>query len=444
LAVPGPTSQNEPGAAAKGGQAGVAQPAKASGGRRRKIAVLLICLPAITLAAWLPVKSWLIPRIAAWYHAHAARTELKNYHNPQALQHLKECRKVWPEDPDLLLLAARAERRALHYTEAERLLDEYRKARGLNKAYSFEQLLLAAERNVDRVAERCRRSLEQDDEDSVLILEALTRGYFRQYQPGAARWCLDRWLEMEPNNAQVHYLDGQFQMNFTHKQDAALASYRRAVELDPEHEEARVCLAVLLLDPRDKTDAEEALKHFEFVADRRADNPGVQIGMAEAYNILGQPEKAIKIADAVLAEKPDHLQALSLRGRLALDQGQYEAAESWLRETLAVDPNIAGARHLLVQCLRHNNKTDEAARLEQESKQIQEDIVRSDEIITHDLPKSPHSAALQCELGKLMLRRGRVEEGLRWLESALHEDPQYTPALDALAEYRKKGQGKPK
>jgi tetratricopeptide (TPR) repeat protein len=437
-------SQNQPGAAAEKRQAGAVASAKAVPGRSRKITIRVIVLFAVTLAAaWLPAKSWVIPRISAWYHAQAAKTQLKKYHNPQALLHLKECRKVWPDDPDLHLLAARAERRALHYSESERLLEEYRKARGLDEAYSFEQLLLTAERNVDRVADRCRRALELGDDDPGLILEALTRGYFRQYQPGAARWCLELWQELEPNNAQVQYLDGQFQMSFTHKQDAARASYRRAVELDPEHEEARVCLAVLLLDSQDKADAEEALKHFEFVGNRRPENLSVRIGSAEAHNILGQSEEAVKITDAVLAEKPDLAPALSLRGRLAMDQGQYQAAETWLRKTLAVDPNIAGARYLLVQCLRHNNKTDEAEKLEQESKQIQEDIVRSDEIITRDLPKSPHSAALQCELGRLMLRRGRVEEGLRWLESALHEDKNYAPAQEALEEFRKKGAGRP-
>jgi tetratricopeptide (TPR) repeat protein len=416
-------------------------PAAQPRGRARKKTIGLLGSLAALVAAWLLFQPWLLPRFRAWQHARAARSELKNYHNSQALRHLQECRSIWPNDPDLLLLAARAERRSMHYAEAERFLEEFRSARGSDEACSFEQLLLNAERSVDRVANRCRWYVEQGHEDSALILEALARGYFRQYQPGAARWCLDRWLQMEPNNAQVHYLDGQFQMNFTHRYDSAQASYRRAVELDPEHEEARVCLAVLLLNSLSKPDAEEALKHFEFIADRRPDDLSVRMGMAEARNILGQAAEAIIITDAVLAQKPDDPQALSLRGRLALDQGQYEAAETWLRETLAVDPNIGGVRYLLVQCLRKNNKTEEAERLEKESKKIQDDILRSDEIITHDLPKSPHSAVLQCELGQLFLRRGRVEEGLRWLESALREDPKYEPAQKALAEFRKKGQG---
>jgi tetratricopeptide (TPR) repeat protein len=410
--------------------------------RGRKKAIRLITGVIAFIAVCILLQLWLIPHLKAWYHGHAARSELKNYHTPQALRHLDACRSVWPDDPDLALLAARAERRALHYAEAERLLEEYRNARGLDEAASFEQLLLSAERNVDRVADVCRRYVNEGHEDSALILEALTRGYFRQYQLGAARWCLDRWLELQPNNPQAHYLDGQFQQQFMHNERAAEIAFRRAVELDPEHEEARFAFAIALLASSDNPDAAQAVKHLEFVRERQPDNLRVQTGIAEARNLLGQPAEAIKIADAVLAQNPRFTPALALRGRLAMDQGQYAAAEIWLRETLVSDPNNAAARYMLVQCLRHNEKADEAERLEQESKQIQQDILRSDEIITRELPKSPHSAALQCELGQLFLRRGRIDEGLRWLESALREDSGYEPAQKALKEYQKKVQAK--
>src|SRR6516162_2782194 len=143
--------------------------------RGRKLVIGLGCGLAILVAGWFVLKPWLLPRLQAWDHVHSARSELKNYHNPQALRHLKECMRQWPDDPDLLLLTARAERRALHYAEAERLLERYQEARGLDDAYSFEQLLLTAERRVDRVADQCWRFVENGHEDTVLILEALTR-----------------------------------------------------------------------------------------------------------------------------------------------------------------------------------------------------------------------------------------------------------------------------
>ena len=421
---------------------GAAAPTRSRRWRRRLI-IGLVCGVAILIPGWFLLKPWLTPRLQLRQHTREVRSELKNYHNPQALRHLKECMHQWPDDPDLLLLAARAERRASHYAEAERLLERYQKARGLDEAYSFEQLLLAAERGVDRVADQCWRYIENGHDDSVLILEALTRGYSRQYQLGGARKCLDRWLQMQPDNAQAHYLNGKYQLDYSHKAERAGESFRRAFELDPEHEEARICLAVALLESHDRPNLAEAVKHLEWVRERQPDNFSVLVGLAEAQNELGQQAEAVKIVDSVLAERPNFAPALALRGRLAADQGQFAEAESWLRQALVGDPNNYVVRARLVQCLLNNDKQEEGRRLEEESKQILEDLGRYDQIVTRDLVASPRSPALMCELGQVLIRLGRREEGAHWLERALHEDPQYAPARRALTEYQNKGQTKP-
>src|SRR5947209_2756321 len=79
-------------------------------------------------------------------------------------------------------------------------------------AGSFEQLLLSAERAVGQAEGVCRRRVEQDDPDAPLILEALARGYLRQYRLGEARFCLDVWLGKQPDNPQALCLKGQFHM----------------------------------------------------------------------------------------------------------------------------------------------------------------------------------------------------------------------------------------
>src|SRR5262249_42322286 len=157
------------------------------------------------------------------------RSELEHYHNPQAIRHLHACLRVWPEDPDVLLLAARAARRARSYGEAERLLGVYQQARGLDAA-AFDQLLLSAERRIHQVADACWRQVDQGHPDAPLILEALTRGYLRHYRLAEARVCLDRWLQMQPDNAQALFLDGFFHMDYAHARAAAEASYRKAVQ----------------------------------------------------------------------------------------------------------------------------------------------------------------------------------------------------------------------
>jgi tetratricopeptide (TPR) repeat protein len=405
--------------------------------RRRWLWVVggLLALVAIGLAA-------ASPHLRAWYHLRVARAELQHYHTAQAQRHLQVCRETWPDSPEVLLLAARAERRALHYSEAQDLLDRYQRARGLDDAFSSEQLLLSAERNVDRVADQCWRYIAQDRPDTPLLLEALTRGYFRKYNLPAVRACLDRWLEIEPENPQAHYLDGQYRLTYAHKQSAAAASFRRALELDPDHDEARICLAVALLDSHGDPDVAEAAIQFEFVRQRQPDNLSVQVGLAECRKSLGQLDEAVKLVDQVLSKQPDYAPALALRGRLALDQGQFAEAETWLRQAFHGDPNNYVTRRQLFLCLLRNGKEEEARKLEQESKQIEDDLRRYDEIVTRDLPSNSHDPALLCELGELLLRLGRQEEGLRWLESALKEDKNYAPARKALEELQKKDRSK--
>jgi hypothetical protein len=76
--------------------------------RRRWLLLVLIGLIAAAVAV-------ACPHLRAWYHLRAARAELQRYHHPQAIRHLQICRAVWPRHPDVLLLAARAARRARVY-----------------------------------------------------------------------------------------------------------------------------------------------------------------------------------------------------------------------------------------------------------------------------------------------------------------------------------------
>src|SRR5262249_43816962 len=94
--------------------------------RRRLLAV------GILLALIVAGLIWAGPHLRTWYHFRAAQVEVQRCHNPQALRHLQVCLRDWPDDPDVLLLAARAERRALHYSEAGRLLEKYQQLRGLD------------------------------------------------------------------------------------------------------------------------------------------------------------------------------------------------------------------------------------------------------------------------------------------------------------------------
>ena len=376
------------------------------------------------------------PHVRAGYHLHAARTELQRHHNRQAIQHLQACLRTWPSSSEALLLAARAARRAHAYDEADRCLQKYYQVRGLDEAGGFEQLLLAVQRNVDdHLVAQCRHHVEQEHPDTILILEALAQGYLRHYRLPEARFCLNLWLERQPDNPQALCLMGQFHLDYERAPDRSIEKYRRAVQLDPDHEEARLGLAVALLESRGFA---EAAPHLEHLRQSQPDNLRVQVGLAECRYALDESDEAHRLLDRALTRQPEFAPALALRGRLALESGEHRTAETWLRQAVRRAPSDHQARYNLIRCLNHNDKAREAQQHEKWLRQREQDVKRFHEIVTRDLAKSPRDPALHCTLGELLLRSGHEAEGLRWLDSALRQNPQFPPARRALAEYRRK------
>jgi tetratricopeptide (TPR) repeat protein len=375
------------------------------------------------------------PHVRAWYHYRAAQDHLQRYHTVQAVRHLQACLRIWPSAPDVLLLAACAARRAGAYDEAEVCLDRYRRARGLDEAGNFEQLLLSAERGGDdHVVRHCRRLVEQDHPQTSLLLEALARGFLREYRLPEARFCLDLWLRKEPDNPQALCLQGQVHLDYEHLSDRAADRYRRAIEIDPDHEEALLGLSISLLESKL---FDEAIPHLQRLLQRQPGNLRVQVGLAECRAALDDPDEAIRLLDEVLARQPKFAPALALRGRLAVERGEYQAAEALLLQAVQGAPSDQAARYNLVLCLNHNGKSAEAKQHQQWLEQRKEDLKRF-EIVTRDLAQRPRDPALLSTIGELLLRSEFHEQGVQWLRSALRQDPQYAPARKALAEYYRK------
>lgn len=392
---------------------------------------LFLALLVLTAGAGIMVR----PHLRAWYCRSEARAELHRHHTPQAIRHLLICRAIWPRDPETLLLAARAARRARIYGDSERLLRDYRQVRGRDAASALEQLLLAAECRVEETADSCWQCLKEGRFDAALLLEALTRGYLQQYQLGQAQHCLERWRQIQPDNPQIFYLQGLCKLDYLHDRAGGEESYRRAVELDPDHEEARLGLAVALLMGKNFAQAAE---HFQHLRQCQPDNFRIHVSLAECLDALGQSALAERLVDEVLARQPECAAALSLRGQLALQSGQFDDAESWLRQALRRDPMDHRANYSLVRCLEQSGQQEEAQQQRRRLQQMEEDLARFNEIVTKEIAKSPQDPALHCALGQILLRSGQRAEGVRWLQSALRLDPHYAPALKSLEECQSK------
>jgi predicted Zn-dependent protease len=375
----------------------------------------------------------------AAYHYRAARQAMDAYDFTRARGHLERCLRVWPASASTHLLAAQAARRAGAFPEAQRHLDRCQELEDDPGFILREWNMLRAQRGElnPQVEGYLLSCLQQEPADTPLLLEALARGYLRASRVGDARRCMERLLALRPEQPQLLVWYGEILEHFG-RLDLAVKAYQEALDLDPDNDWCRLCLAEKQLY---RAQPAAAAVHFEVLLHRLPGNPAVRLGLARCRRMCGQPEEARELLDALAAEQPGEALILSERGKLALDLGELAEAEDWLRRALARMPHDRQTVFALYQCLAQRGRTEEAKKYLAQVEALDADRKRLAEL-TEQVIKTRHAPALRCELGLVCLRLGQEQDGLRWLVSALIDDPTHAPAHRALADYYEKA-GKP-
>jgi Tfp pilus assembly protein PilF len=370
----------------------------------------------------------------AWAHVHyrAAQSALARRDPADAQLHLARCLQVWFLSADTYLLAARTARRAGNFDDVEGYLRNCRALGGSPEAIDVEyQLLSVQQGDLARVERSLVSLLNQGHPDTPLIAEVLTPAFLQTFQLDNAAECVRRWLEREPERIEAWLYRAKV-YEYRHNSAEIVTSYRRLVELDPENDQARLLLAGQLIHQHRP---QEALEQFQYVRPRLGDTPRVLGGIACCQRELNHPEEARQLLDRVLAEEPHNSLALGERGRLAFQFESAAEAEKWLRRALVEQPAERDLLYSLAQCLQQLGKRQEAERVQAQLQKIEADLARLSEL-TRKIASRPHDADLRCEAGQIMLRNGQETEGLRWLASALQEDPSHAATLQALADYQ--------
>jgi Tfp pilus assembly protein PilF len=370
-------------------------------------------------------------QIWASYHYRAAQEALAQHDFEKAQAHFALCLEVRPQSGETQFEAARAARRAGRYREAERYLKACKDLKWVPEATDLEYVLLDIQRGNLKTNELIAVDwVQRGHPDSVLILEALGQTYLQNYDLMRAIDCLTLLLTKDPGNVQALIWRGDAYERMRQK-DNAIEDYRQAVNLDPENEEARRMLAMFLIGSHH---AVEAIAHFEKLHERLPGDPGVALGLAQCKHELSQTEEARQLLDMVLAASPRDPRALAERGKLALNRGDYAEAESWLRKAAELAPFEQANIFNLVLCLEHQGKEEEAKKLRARLSQIEADLDRMKDVMTR-LRASPKDPLLRLEAGKILIQNWQDQEGLRWLDSALQQDPSHQPTREFLAQY---------
>ena len=375
---------------------------------------------------------------AAEYHRRAAAGDLDRRDFVAARGHLDAALAWRPEDGGLLLLAARAARRDGDLVTAARLLDAAGRQRLVPAGLGLERALLRVQDGDLHAGEgELLARLQGDAPDAALVLEVLVPAYMREFELVPAYQWLEYWLKRDPGDARARLWMSDVAERLGVPQ-LAIESARAAAAADPESAAARRHSGRLLLRARQP---QEALGHFEWLVTHAPGDREARLGLARCRRELGQDGEAVRVLDGLLKDDSRDPAALAERGTVDLNAGRPADALPRLAEAARGMPSEPDVLYGYALCLEQCGKPDEARAVRARLERCRADLDRVKELRVA-IARSPHDPALRCEAGAILMRNDQAREGVRWVESALREDPGYAPAKKLLAEYRE-GTGKP-
>jgi Flp pilus assembly protein TadD len=299
------------------------------------------------------------------------------------------------------------------------------------RTVALEELLLDAQRGVLKPdgTQILRDYVEQGHPETPHVLEALALGYLYTYRLAEAQTCLERWLELAPRDSQAFYLRGLVHQG-RGLLDQAGEDYRQAVEINPEHAEARQRLADYRLYAGDYRGAAEL---YQQLIDRKPNDSDLVVGLVRCRRLQGRAAEARQILEPLLVEETPPVSALLEQARLAREQNDFIEAEKWYRRALARESCDADACHGLAACLRVLGRETEAKTYVARAGQIEEDLRRLRQL-HQQMAEAPRNAELPYEAARICLRNGQKEEARRWFQHVLQLEPGHAGARRGLDE----------
>ena len=141
-----------------------------------------------------------------------------------------------------------------------------------------------------------RKALECD-ERFVPALIALVKVSLAQGREELADSILSQAMTVDPDTAELHYLEGERLKDEPGRLRDAMAAYERAVELRPDYAEARMALGIQMLAGGNYP---VALTHFEAAEKLVPTLPAVYVNLGDAYRATKQWEKSEKAYERAL------------------------------------------------------------------------------------------------------------------------------------------------
>jgi Tfp pilus assembly protein PilF len=300
-----------------------------------------------------------------------------------------------------------------------------------------------------------------------------------------ARTLLDAYLTTHANDARAIF-DSGFIDDALGKDDAAAASYRRAIKIDPKQFEAHLALGLLLarLNQNDEARAEletatklqpaepdlaaqgrawRALAQLDRNSNPAAaqqallqalkitpETPDDTLLTAEIAEAAGDTETAESAYRRVLGQQPNSAPAIAGLAHLLLSQKKYTEAEPLLRSALQNDADDPALNAQLAATLLAQDKNNEALDLLQKAHQktpanpqlshmladalmATGDAAGAIDLYKRLLQSQPNNTEMLVAYGQALIRQQKYQDAISVFEQAAHLDQNDADAWGGLA-----------
>ena len=389
-------------------------PAKSRGRRWLSVGAVLLAVAAAGWFLWDPV--------AALVHTERARSALAEHRDEDALAHLRRAVELAPADADAAFLLARATREVGRLTEVEPLLGRAARLGADPEDVRRERWLLDAQAGrldgPDGALTHFSELLADNRGDVDAIFGAFVQGLCVTMRLEEAESLLNIWADVDPDDSEIALRRGLIALTRGQPSEAA-ESLERSLARLPDQPDAELLLAKAENNGGSPAAAADRLERL-LASD--PDNVAAWLELAAARWELGQSEPALAAYEEVLKRDPHDDAARRAAGEIALDLGRPEEALAAAGAVLAHWPRDFRSKLVEAKALQRLGRREESAAAFAAVKGI-EAVREAIPGLVEDVRRDPADAALQFEVGRLLLEHENRAEGAAYLESALRMAP---------------------
>lgn len=200
--------------------------------------------------------------------------------------------------------------------------------------HSLVSSLLAGQGNLSGAIEELQKAIALDSGRWGLYLE-LAMLQIRTNQPDAAEASFKKVIEVNPAATQAHLLLGTFYQSRSRFSEAE-QQFHIAIEMDPKSPEARAALARLYLAEGKNAEAQEFLKQAK--RDFPDDSAGYRM-LGDFYFATGNLDKAVAEYGTLCQEHPNDIQVKKNYIQLLIQNNRFDEASKLNDEILQANPH---------------------------------------------------------------------------------------------------------